>query len=88
MLTTIAAVVAVTLAILLAASRTRQWIVEAIKELSDRFMIFLLRATSRFGSELSEEGKLEQQRWREQQLRNLRGLALRAKEKREKASER
>jgi len=87
MVTTILTLVVVVLVIFLATPRTRQWVLEEIKELSDRFVIFLLRVTSQFGSELTENGKLEQRRWREQQLRNLRGLALRAKEKWEKASQ-
>jgi hypothetical protein len=40
----------------------------------------VLRRTSQFGGELTEDGKAEQKLWREQRLRNLRGLALRVKE--------
>ncbi len=60
--------------------RSRAWLGEKIKTLSDYVIVKLLRDTSRFGSELTEEGRAEQKLWREQRLRNLRGLALRAKE--------
>jgi hypothetical protein len=51
---------------------------EWIKELSDKLIIWFLRASSGFGKELTQDGKREQELWREQRLRNLRGLALRA----------
>jgi hypothetical protein len=60
--------------------RSRAWLGEKIKTLSDYLIVKLLRDTSRFGSELTEDGVAEQKLWREQRLRNLRGLALRAKE--------
>jgi hypothetical protein len=60
--------------------RSRAWLGEKIKTLSDSLIINSLRGTSRFGSELTEEGRAEQKLWREQRLRNLRGLALRARE--------
>lgn len=50
---------------------------EWIKELSDKFVIWFLRKTSSFGKELTGEGRAEQHLWREQRLRNLRGLAMR-----------
>jgi len=68
-------------AILLLLRKTRDWLVEQLKEVSDLFVILLLRFTSQFGSELTEDGKAEQNLWREQRLRNLRGLALRSREK-------
>jgi hypothetical protein len=52
---------------------------EWIKYLSDKLVIGLLRASSRFGKELTPDGKREQELWREQRLRNLRGLALRSR---------
>ncbi|MGH7766448.1 MAG: hypothetical protein ACREQP_03260 [Candidatus Binatia bacterium] len=60
--------------------RTRGWILEEIKALSDVLVAGFLRLSSRFGSELTDDGKAEQRLWREQRLRNLRGLALRSKE--------
>jgi len=63
--------------------RTREWLIEQLKGVSDLFVILLLRFTSQFGSELTEDGKAEQNLWREQRLRNLRGLALRSRERRE-----
>jgi hypothetical protein len=60
--------------------RIRERLVEEIKALSDVLVVGFLRSTSRFGDELTEEGKSEQHRWRGQRLRNLRGLALRSKE--------
>ena len=54
---------------------------EWIKELSDKLIIWLLRSTSGFGKELTADGRKEQQRWRDQRLRNLQGLALRSREK-------
>ena len=54
---------------------------EWLKDLSDRLIIWFLRASSGFGKELTIDGKREQELWREQRLRNLRGLALRSKER-------
>ena len=51
---------------------------EWIKELSDQLIIWLLRRTSGFGKELTADGKNEQALWRDQRLRNLRGLAQRS----------
>ena len=68
--------------------RSRAWLGEKIKSLSDTLIVNFLRGTSRFGSELTEEGRAEQNLWREQRLRNLRGLALRAKESIRNKSER
>ena len=55
---------------------------EWIKYLSDKLVIWLLRASSGFGKELTADGKREQELWREQRLRNLRGLALRSRQQR------
>jgi hypothetical protein len=52
---------------------------EWIKDLTDRFIIWLLRATSGFAKELTEDGVKEQALWREQRLKNLQGLALRSR---------
>jgi hypothetical protein len=51
---------------------------EWIKEISDRLLLWLLRATSRFAKELTADGKAEQALWREQRLRNIEGLAIRS----------
>ncbi|HEX9445751.1 MAG TPA: hypothetical protein VGA73_16630 [Candidatus Binatia bacterium] len=58
----------------------RAWLYEEIHAGSDSLVLGLLRSTSRFGKELTEDGKAEQKLWREQRLRNLRGLAIRSKE--------
>jgi serine/threonine-protein kinase RIO1 len=68
--------------------RSRAWLSEKIKTLSDSLIVNFLRGTSRFGSELTEERRAEQKLWREQRLRNLRGLALWAKEAIRNKSER
>lgn len=54
---------------------------EWLKDLSDRLIIWFLWASSGFGKELTLDGKREQELWREQRLRNLRGLALRSRER-------
>jgi len=54
---------------------------EWLKDLSDRLIIWCLRVSSGFGKELTLDGKREQELWREQRLRNLRGLALRSRER-------
>jgi len=54
---------------------------EWIKSLSDKLIIWFLRATSRFGKELTRDGQAEQTAWREQRLRNLEGLAIRSRER-------
>ncbi|OGQ83344.1 MAG: hypothetical protein A3F90_07915 [Deltaproteobacteria bacterium RIFCSPLOWO2_12_FULL_60_19] len=58
----------------------RRGILEELKSFSDALLLRLLRSTSGFGRELTKDGAAEQQMHREQRLRNLRGLALRAKE--------
>lgn len=72
--------VAVIVGLLILIQPLRAWLYEEIHVLSDSFVIGFLRSTSRFGSELTEDGKEEQRLWREQRLRNLRGLAIRSKE--------
>jgi len=50
---------------------------EWIRDASDKLILWFLYATSRFGKELTREGRREQEMWREQRLRNLTGLAIR-----------
>lgn len=57
---------------------------EWIKELSDKFIIWFLRKTSCFGKELSGAGRAEQLSWREQRLRNLKGLTMRYQQRHSK----
>jgi len=52
------------------------WFMERIKAFSDTILVCLLRSTSWFGRELTQEGRAEQDMWREQRLRNIRGLGL------------
>jgi len=73
-------VVVVVVALALSIRQIRRWLLERIKAWSDTLIVNLLRRTSRFGSDLTEDGKAEQISWREQRLRNLHGLALRSKE--------
>ena len=54
---------------------------EWIKNLSDQFVIWLLRKTSAFGKELTRAGQAEQLMWREQRLRNLKGLTMRSRQR-------
>ena len=51
---------------------------EWIKDLSDKMILWFLATTSGFGKELTDEGHFEQRLWREQRLRNLKGLAIRS----------
>jgi hypothetical protein len=51
---------------------------EWIKDLSDKLVIWLLRASSGFGKELTADGNRDHELWREQRLRNLRVLSLRS----------
>jgi hypothetical protein len=51
---------------------------EWIRDLSEKMILWFLAATSGFGKELTDEGRLEQRRWREQRMRNLKGLAIRS----------
>lgn len=61
--------------------KSRDRLLEELKAFSDLLVLFLLRVTSQFGSELTEDGKEEQRLWREQQRRNLEGLALRSRQR-------
>jgi hypothetical protein len=60
---------------------------EWIKDLSDTFLIWLLRVTSRFESELTNDGRKEQAIWRQQRVRNIEGLSLRSRERYRNKSE-
>jgi hypothetical protein len=53
---------------------------EWIRDFSDKMILWFLAATSGFGKELSDQGRFEQRRWREQRLRNLKGLAIRSRQ--------
>jgi hypothetical protein len=53
---------------------------EWLKELSDELLLWFLRLTSRFEKELTMDGRREQALWHKQRLRNLEGLAIRARE--------
>ncbi len=72
---------AIIVGLLLCLRRSREWLLEEVKAISDLLVVFLLRSTSQFGSELTADGKAEQNLWREQRLRNLRGLALRSQQR-------
>lgn len=86
MLKAIIIVAVVTIAALFCFRRSRERLLEEVKALSDILVVWLLRSTSQFGSELTQDGKAEQKLWREQRLRNLKGLAQRARQRwREKA---
>ncbi|MGE5217085.1 MAG: hypothetical protein ACM3SP_08810 [Chloroflexota bacterium] len=50
---------------------------ERFRDLSDKVILWFLHATSRFGKELTRDGRREQELCREQRLRNLKGLTLR-----------
>jgi hypothetical protein len=54
---------------------------EWLKHISDKLLVSLLRVTSRFGKELTLEGRTEQAMWRDQRLRNLEGLATRSRQR-------
>ncbi len=54
----------------------REQLGERARDVSDALLSFLLRATSEFGRELTAEDWAEQQRWREQRLRELRTRAI------------
>jgi hypothetical protein len=52
---------------------------EFLKHVSDKLLIGFLKATSGFARELTREGRDEQKSWREQRLRNLKGLSMMSK---------
>jgi hypothetical protein len=55
---------------------------ELLKHVTDKIIIWFLKSTSSFGAELTSAGHEEQKAWREQRLRNLKGLSMRSKERR------
>jgi len=54
---------------------------EFIKHLSDEFLIWFLKSTSGFGRELTGAGWHEQNLWRDQRLRDLKGLSIMSKQR-------
>ena len=62
-------------------SPTRAWISEQARDVSDRAVSFMLRGGSEFGKELTRDGEMEQEMWRQQRLRNLKGLAIRSRQR-------
>jgi predicted PurR-regulated permease PerM len=72
-------VLVVVVALLIVIPGWRERIVEGFKNLTDDWLIAFLRRTSRFAADLTDDGRAEQGRWREQRMRNLQGLALRAR---------
>ena len=86
MLKIIIFVAVVGLAALLSLRRSREWLLEEVKALSDTLLLRLLDWTSQFGSELTQDGKAEQRLWCEQRLRDLRGLALRSRQRQQRAT--
>ena len=54
---------------------------ELLKHISDKLIISFLKLTSHFGAELNAEGRQEQNQWREQRLRNLKGLSIRSQQR-------
>jgi len=67
--------------------KSRERLLEEVKALSDVLLLRLLRWTSRFGGELTPDGAAEQKMWRELRLRDLQGLAQRAKQKQQKRAQ-
>lgn len=58
---------------------------EWFKDFSDKLILRFLQATSSFGKELTAEGRREQKQWRDQRLRDLKGLAIRSQQRRSAA---
>lgn len=54
---------------------------EWIKDLSDKVILWFLAVTSEFEKELTPKARFEQRLWREQRLRNLKGLAIRSRQR-------
>jgi hypothetical protein len=55
---------------------------EWLKDLSDKLILKFLHVTSRFGNELTVQGRREQEQWRDQRLRNLKALSIRSEQRR------
>jgi hypothetical protein len=77
---------AAAIAALVGFRRSREWLLEEVKAFTDLLLLRVLRWSSRFGSELSPDGQIEQMRWRNLRLRDLRGLMLRSKERQRRAA--
>jgi hypothetical protein len=73
------------LAVLLFIRSFRAWFLEELKEISDRLLLLFLSWTSGFERELTGDGRSEQELWRAQRLRNLRGLTLRLRRQSEES---
>jgi hypothetical protein len=54
---------------------------EWIKDLSDKLILWFLHVTGGFGKQLTQKGRREQEMWRERRLRNLKGLAIRSRQR-------
>ena len=54
---------------------------EFLKHLSDVLLIWFLKFTSGFGRELTRVSRQEQNLWREQRLRDLKGLSIMSKQR-------
>jgi hypothetical protein len=50
---------------------------EWMRDYSDKAILWFLHVTSQFGKELTRAGRREHELWREQRLRDLKGLAIR-----------
>lgn len=74
-------------ALLLYFRKSRDWLLEEVKAFSDFLLLWVLRATSQFGSELTRDGSAEQAMWRERRLRDLDGMALRSKQRQQHSQE-
>ena len=67
--------------VLLSVKATRGAIIEEVKHLSDKLLLWFLRVSSQFEGELTQEGRTEQATWRDQRLRDLQGLAIRSRQR-------
>jgi len=83
MLKTIIIAAVVGIAVLIGLRRSREWLLEEVKALTDLLLLRLLRWTAQFGSELTPDGAAEQEMWRDLRIRDLQGLAQRSKQKQE-----
>jgi hypothetical protein len=59
---------------------------ELLKHYTDKLLIAFLKLTSGFAKELTSIGYEEQKAWREQRLRNLKGLSLMSQQRHAKNS--
>lgn len=56
-------------------------LIEWVRDFSDKLILWFLHITSGFNKELTPNGRREQELWREQRLRNLKGLTLRRQQR-------